>query len=262
MKFKRIVWIILLSSLLAIPVAAQENPLNYVTFNGFGFNYDKSLGENVNITNHAGGQPDMQVPGGPIVKNTEFILYTGDTVPADYDSQAYIQVYKTADFTGYEYASRQFTQLQSLLKDKPDLTQYMTVNADNTARNSLPYLPEFPAAQAIRARAHYVENDLVKGISYITIFRQDVSPFLSSEFFYTFQGISIDGTNYVTAIFRVNASMFPAEMASDFDYDAFSKDFVNYLNQSVTSLNAAVPSDFTPSLDTLDTIAQSFTFSS
>ncbi len=58
-------------------------------------------------------------------------------------------------------------------------------------------------------------------------------------------------------MFRLNSSMFPAEVGADFNYDAFYADLTSYFNQSVATLNAAAPEAFAPSLTTLDAVVQS-----
>jgi hypothetical protein len=258
-KFKLVALVLLIAGLIVLPAAAQ-NAANTLSYNGFGFSFDNALAQNVDITHFAGDPADLQQPGGPEVRHTEFTLYSGDSVPSSYESTASIRVYQTADFAGYEFPGNQLNALTTLVAQKPDLASYMTVPEDNTAGNSLPFMPIFPAAQVIRARARYVENAAVKGITYVTVYRQDVSPFTSDEFFYTFQGLSNDGKYYVSAVFRVNAGVFPAEIGNDFDYNTFSQQFIPYLKDSVQKLNNAAPTDFTPSLDTLDSVIQSFTF--
>jgi heat shock protein HslJ len=149
-------------------------------------------------------------------------------------------------------------QLQLILADRPDLATFMVV--DEVALPTLPFMPQMPAAQVIRARAQYIETASVRGVSYVTVYRQDVSPFVNNEFFYTFQGLSADGTQYVSAIFRLDASVFPAEIPADFDMEAFNAQFTAYLTESVNQLNAATPESFAPSLTAIDAVIQSFAF--
>lgn len=99
-----------------------------------------------------------------------------------------------------------------------------------------------------------------QGIGYLTVNKADASPFLSNEFGYTFQRISADGKYYVAATMRLTTSLFPAEIGSDFDIEAFSKRFQAYLAESVEKLNAAGAEAFQPSLDTPDGLVGSFRF--
>ncbi len=264
MKSKLLILVLLLA-LCALPVLAQDTTqqagtINVVSFNGFNFTFDSVLATNVNISQFAGDPADLAQPGGPEVRHTQFLLYSQTPPPESIlDAAGTIRVYNVADLTDYPTNAERFQQLQTLLNDRADLTPFMTVDV-NAAGTELPFLPVFPASQVIRARAQFVETPFVRGISYITVFRQDVSPFVNNEFLYTFQGVSLDGTRYISAIFRVDASMFPTEIPADFDMDTFTAQFQAYLTESVTQLNAATPESFTPSLSFIDAVIQSFSF--
>jgi heat shock protein HslJ len=245
----------------ALPTFAQDttNTNNTISFNGFNFSFPSTLATNVNISQVAGtgaGELDVDAP------HTQFVLYSGDAMAADdFDPPMTIRVYRTADFTGLETVENQRQQLQTLLSERGDLAQYSTV-AEDGGGTELPYLPVANAGQVLRARPQYVNMMGLEGVSYLTVYRQDVSPFTANDFLYTFQGLSSDGQYYVSAIFRLNTDLFPAEIEADFDYDVFSADYINYLTESVTQLNQAGPASFTPSLVDVDTVIQSFAFAS
>jgi heat shock protein HslJ len=202
-------------------------------------------------------------PGGPEVAHTQFVLYTNPPAPESiFDAPIAIRVYQTADFGPYEFPFQQLQQLETLLAERPDLAQFMAVPADNSSPNVLPFMPVLPAAQVIRARAQFVETPALQGVSFVTLYSQGVSPFTAGDFFYTFQGLSADGSHYVSLVARLNTGLFPSEIPADFDMDAFTATFNDYLNESVATLNAAAPDDFTPSLTALDALAQTFAFTS
>ncbi len=257
MKLK-IFTLMLILALGASPALAQDSTT--IAVNDFSFDLDSASAANVNISLYPGDAPDVQQPGGPEVAHADIALY--DTFPPEsiYDATGNIRIYETADFADYDYAAQQLEQLQTLLDQRPDLAAYTTIDPENTSNNALPYMPSQPGSQLIRAQPRYVETASVKGITYITIFRMDVSPILGNEFVYTFQGISDDGEHYVSATFWLNAALFPAEIPADFDYSAFDAGFIDYLSESVATLTAATPADFTPSLDSLDALVQSFAF--
>jgi heat shock protein HslJ len=261
MKMKTLLLALLLTALAlaALPAAAQEG-MNAVSFNGIGFTFDASLANNVDISFFFGDPPDLEQPGGPDPAHTEFLLYAGDTVPpSSWEGAGSVRFYAASGLTGYDFPTQQLQALQTLLADRPDLATFMTPTTD-IGTNNLPFMPIFPAGQVIRAQAHYVDGAEVAGIAYVTVFRQDVSPFVASEFLYTFQGISTDGSMYVAATFPINATMFPAELPGDFDYEAFSADFENYLNESIAKLNNAQPGEFSVPLNVYDAIISSIDF--
>jgi hypothetical protein len=160
---------------------------------------------------------------------------------------------------GYPFLQEQVTALQALLAERPDLSTYMTVQEDATA-NALPYVPVLPHGQIIRAKAEYVDTGSAQGIRYLTVSKADASPFLSNEFSYTFQGISVDGQRYIAVNLRLMTSVFPSEIGADFDIEAFSTRLQAYLAESVEKLNAAGADAFQPSLDSLDGLIGSFQF--
>lgn len=245
----------LLVTLVALPALAQDT----LTFNDFSFTLDSAVATNVNVTRYGGDAPDLQAPGGPEVAHTQFTLYNAFPVPESiFDSQGGVRVYNIADFGPYEFPSQRLAQLQSLLAERPDLAQFTATTDDSS--DELPFMPVMPAAQVIRARPQFIETPAVQGISYVTIYRQDASPFLGSEFVYTFQGISTDGAHYVSAIFPLETALFPAETPADFDYEAFIETINDYFAESVATLNDASPDAFTPSLTALDAIVRSFSF--
>lgn len=242
------------------PVAAQDGGPHRVSFDGFSFTLDAALAANVNIWQYPGDPVDLEQPGGPQAKHTLFTFYNERPVPESYyDGAGGIYLYKTADFAGYTFYEERLAQLQTLLAGRPDLASFM-VTPDNASDNTLPFLPIFPAAQVIRARAAYVDTATVTGISYVTVFRQDAFPFFGNEFLYTFQGLSADGAYYVSAIFRLNTALFPMDTPADFDYEAFVQNMNTYFAESVATLNGAAPEAFAPSLTTLDALIQSFAF--
>jgi hypothetical protein len=259
-KFK-LVGFMLLLALCALPVLAQENTINSVSLNGISFSFDSSLATNVNILQNPGDPVDYEAPGGPQVKNAEFMLYNQFPPTSSIESPASIRFYNTADFAGYTFFEERLQRLQTLLSERPDLASYMAVPED-MSDNSLPFLPVYPAGQVIRARAQYVEFAAVTGISYVTVYRQDASPFLGNEFIYTFQGLSTDGQYYVSAIFRLSTDLFPAEPDPNVDMEAFIAHINEYFTESITTLNEAAPEDFMPPLTTLDAVIQSISFSS
>lgn len=246
-------------SLVALPAGAQDNVTHTINFDEFSFTFDTAIAENVDITQYA-GDPAENGAGFAEVKHTQFRLYSG--VPASesmLDAAGGIRLYATADFAPYEADQRRLEQLQQLLADKPELADYMQVNAEDGSDHTLPFIPVFPAGQIIRAQAEYLDTPSFQGIRYVTIYRQDVSPFLAHEFLYTYQGLSADGSTYVSAVFTLNTSLFPAEIGNDFNYDTFLGKYNEYMTDAIQKLNDAKPEDITPSLAGLDAVVTSMT---
>jgi len=252
----RILVLMLLAALCILPVLGQNTPqaTSTVSFNGISFAFDSTLATNVNIVQKAAtGAQDMPAAD---AAHTEFQLYNQDMAPASaFETPAVINVYRVADLAGMDAINTEFQTLQTLLTTRGDLTPFTTVS-DTGDNPSLPFLPLANAAQAIHAKVMYVDTTSLQGVSYITIFRQDVSDFVGNEFVYTFQGLSWDGVYYVSAVFHLNTALFPQGTPSNFDATTYP----TYLRDSIAQLTTADPTAFTPSLTTADALIQSFSF--
>jgi heat shock protein HslJ len=249
---KRMLFLVCLLLVAVVPAFAQDDATNTITFNGFSFSFPSSLATNVNVSQFTNITDTFP----PNSDNTQFLFYNSYPAPeSPLDAVGAIFVYPVETLNADNRP--QYDQLQTLLNNRTDLTSF-TVIEENADAQQLPYLPQIAAGQVLRARPQYIESASVSGISYLTVWRQDVSPLMGNEFLYTFQGISSDGANYISAVFRLDTALIPSEMPADFDIDAFSANFIPYLNETVATLTNAAPTDFNPSLDVLDNLVRSF----
>ena len=65
----------------------------------------------------------------------------------------------------------------------------------------------------------------------MTVYRHDVAPFIASEFYYTFQGLTADGMHYVSMVFPITIDVFPAEFPDDLDYETFVEGLDTYFSE-------------------------------
>lgn len=244
--------------LFAVPASAQsaaqaaaqaDTEGHSIFFDGFSFTFPSSVATSVNVTQLTADDLTDTFP--PIAPHVQLLLY-GEGAGSDFPGEApgAIRLFRTADFEDGQNGV--LDSVRALLNERPSLTEFIAPNM------TLPFLPLYPAGQVVRARAQYVDNGFFSGISYVTAYQEAAEPLLGSQFVYTFQGVSIDGAYYVSAIFRLNTDLFPAELPSDFDYAEFSSGLDQYLANTMDTLNAAAPDDFTPSLADLDSIILSF----
>lgn len=250
----------------ALPVHAQDNGTHIVSFDGFSFSYDAAFGTQVHIRQYPGDPVNTEIPGSSEPPFTEFDVFTVGVGEAGgspwlFEAPVGVRVYRTADIAPYQYSQPQVDQLAALLAERPDLNMYMRPE-DVLQQTLLPFLPNPPALQAIRSHAHYVDLPTLSGIAYITVYREAVEPFMGSEFFYTFQGLSADGQYYVSALVQLDTDVFPHDLPADFNLDTWMSTLDAYYAESQAALNDAAPSDFTPSLDVADAVFASFTFGS
>jgi hypothetical protein len=252
--------LITLLAFMIVPAAAHEDGHHTVAYDHFSFAYTEAFGQNVNISHYAGDPVEDAGPGFSDAAHTQFnIGYLSQSPDSFFDSAVGIRVYAMEDIAQYDFLQAQADQLQALLGERPDLSQYENSIQAGNAQN-LPYIPVLPHGQILRARAHYVENESVAGIAYITYSNATVEPFLSNYFSYIFQSSSADGAYYINATFKLTTDLFPAEPPTDFNMEAFSANIDAYLEESIAKLNAAAPEDFSPSLDEIDAMIETFSF--
>ena len=252
---------VVIALLLTATPALAQNGTHTVSFDGFRFSFDDAVASRIMIQHYPGDIPEIG-PGGADAPHLQFELshVSRDPMPeAPPPVVGSVRVYEIASMAAYEGYPEQVERLQALLAERPDLTPSMAV-VENLTHNTLPFLPILPAGQLIRARAQYVDTPAVSGISYIVVYRQDVAPLLSNDFHWTFQGISADGSRYVSATLRLSTPLFPDEIPAGYDWDQTEAEWIAEFNEGIVTLNAAGPSDFSPSLDALDALVRTFAF--
>jgi len=246
--------------LVSLPVYAQDEP-STVSFDGIGFTFDEALGVSVNIAQVPGGSPGEDGPSAVGPGRLALTLYgpRGEAakVPRAFSAPGVVRFYHAADLAGHDWQSRQLADLRSLLDERPDLAPY-TAPGEGGASLPLPFVLDGSAAQAIDARAQYIDTPDLTGIAYLTVFRQDLYPFAAGDFWYTFQGLSADGEWYVAVDFQVEAGMFPAKVSQkDVKRVRTAKRWIAYQEQSVQTLDAAAADAFTPPLTSIDDLVKS-----
>lgn len=246
----------------AVPALAHENSNSHYEVEGFSFVIPESLATSINVMHYAADPVDPQAPNVAEPKHSIIIAYNaeglGAAVPAPFDAVGSMRVYRVADLAGYDMYEGTVQQLQTLIADKTDLASYMQYQDEPVdSMPTLPFLPIYNAGQILRARARYVETATLKGIVYLTVYRQYVGPFERGEFVYTFQGLSNDGSTYVAAQWKAAPNVFPEKYES-VDMDDFTAHYSEYMRDSTQQLNDSAASDFAPTLDVLDAVFASF----
>lgn len=247
---RKIIFVFSLLVLLILPASAQQD-LTHVQYGDFSFVLDSSLALNLSIR-------QVPEPGFPDLPHTEIKLHnTYSTEPSLATDVATIRIYNTEDLaSGDELFAAPYEALQTILADHPDLSVY---EAPNTT-NALPFLPFVAAGQVLRARISYTEQMGVRGISYLLVYTEVAEPFTSHSFWYTFQGISEDGSKYLTAVVPLTTTLYSDELPQNFDITTFVENMDSYISENVALLNEAPLDAFSPSLDTLNSLFTSFSF--
>lgn len=159
--------------------------------------------------------------------------------------QPQVHVFQAAEYAQYADLSKQIVSaLQGL--------QYL---------DGQPLPAGFPAGP-FNAHVGSVNFTNGTGIRYLTQFNQAPLPVTNNELIYYFHGLSSDGSKYVQVILPVQAPFLASDNnpASPLPADGipFTMDQLDaYFGAVASKLNATAPSQFAPSLDTLDALVQS-----
>lgn len=166
--------------------------------------------------------------------------------------KANLAIYPVSDYQKTdEEAAKRIANLQALLKDPSAVLPTV-----------IPVLPIYNAAQVFHANNKLLTFNSGKGIRFLTMYAQDVSPVTNDRLMYIFQGITTDGKYYVSAAFPVSSTLLADKYEDVKDFPDMNSSnagdlFQQYMKQTTDKLNKAAASDFTPNLDQIDAILQS-----
>jgi len=99
-----------------------------------------------------------------------------------------------------------------------DLQQYLTYGS-LTVGEHIPFFPLFNAAQFITAKIKKLSFQNGEGVRFVTLYTQSGPPINNNELFYAFQGITSDGSKYISAIFPLNHPNLSADSSLPDDMD-------------------------------------------
>jgi hypothetical protein len=241
--------------LAATPALAQDETTE-VAYGPIGFEVPEALGASVNVTSVP--RTDLDPPF--LVATIYGERAISSRIPRVGDGPTVVTAFRVADAEDVVDVSAQVDALRTILDERPEL-------APGTADDGLPFLPVTPGNQLLQSRPVYVDTPTVSGVAYLTAFEQageggplDRFPLTSTSVLATFQGLSADGTWYVSVVQELETSLFPAE-PSGRDVRRAAQDWDAYLAESLTSIDAASPGDFVPSLDAFDALVGSLDLS-
>ncbi|HUH96779.1 MAG TPA: hypothetical protein VLZ89_05435 [Anaerolineales bacterium] len=134
--------------------------------------------------------------------------------------------------------------------------------------DNLPRIPFINAGQVFAAQEKILPFRGGSGLRIVTQYASDVSPVNNGGLFYHFEGLTSDGRYYVVAILPVNLPFLSADNNPDSPVpsggiafpanNASGSDFEAYFKQITAQINSAAPNQFSPALNTLDALIQSF----
>jgi hypothetical protein len=170
-------------------------------------------------------------------------------------SPAVVQIFPISSFPNSDSISDQvLARLQAFLAARAPLTAH----ANTSGSEGIPVLPLVNAGQVIVVKPQYFNFQDGFGVRFVTSYGQDVYPITNQRLLYIFEGMSSDGKYVVSLQFPMKASILPESIdPNTFDFNQFVATYTDYLTTTVNDLNLLQPQDYTPTLDTLDSLIQS-----
>lgn len=192
---------------------------------------------------------------------TQFV-FEGFPTLTDGFSIPIIDIYPTADFEAFTVRDDdpfgygiELENLTTMLTERPDLALY-TDPSTVTTRDALtlPFLPPPYAGQVFRSQAAYIPFDDGWGIRYLAYYTQGIAEVREQDLMYTFQGVSNDGSTYISVSFPIVSGLLPTEYDPDLDPETFADNYTAYMQRVTAMLNKQDPALFDPTLTLLDAI--------
>jgi hypothetical protein len=142
-------------------------------------------------------------------------------------------------------AGRIATTLQDLLKSPREL-------------DTIPFLPQYNAAQAFHSHLQFLDFQNGQGLRYLVWFSQGIVPVNNNELIYTYQGITNDGTHYISVVLPVShPDLLANGTPTGNEFLDISSDYDAYLKKVVMELDLQSDSTFFPDLTQLDRLVRS-----
>ena len=214
-----------------------------ISYQGVSFSFEESLASSITSeTVPVDGETTLEIWAVP-----EHYLFTLNGYPLlNTFHEPQIRVFPVQEYRAINpNAGETINQLEELLENK-------SANPEN-----IPFLPVFNAAQLMQARVKYINLQNISGVRFLTQYGQDAGPINNQDMFYTFQGLTSDGQYYISAVLPISNPSLPHPDTTTMD-DTFYENFMNYVADMETNINALPEDSFSPPLTLLDAMLQSF----
>jgi hypothetical protein len=165
----------------------------------------------------------------------------------------------------YVYPVNEYVQMNKDVATIVDNLKAIINSPSQPLPKNLPFLPTFNAAQTFHSNEQSLTFQNGAGIRFLTQYAQAPYPVNNNSLFYTFQGLTKDGSYYVSVVLPINAAFLSPDgnpdtplPAGGVPFDWKNMENINTHFELVKQkLNATDPNAFTPSLINLDALIQS-----
>jgi WD40 repeat protein len=158
------------------------------------------------------------------------------------------------------FPTREYADINPLAGERMEALKIILDDNALPSEGELPVLPTFNSTQDLRGQVASLEFQGGRGLRFIARYSQGATPVVNPVVFYTFQGLTDDGSLYVAAFFPLYVSTLPDQIQVD-DWDAFNRGYQDYLADITSKLEKFAPNDFEPNLETFDNLIRSMTIS-
>jgi hypothetical protein len=154
------------------------------------------------------------------------------------------------------FPTREYADISPLAGERIEALRNLLDSNAISDRNELPVLPTFNSAQDLHSQEQFLAFQGGRGIRFVARYSQGIAPVINPCVFYTFQGLTDDGSRYVAAFFPLYSSILPDQIEVE-DWDAFSLGYTDYMSEVTSQLEKLDPGDFEPNLEFLDALISS-----
>lgn len=199
--------------------------------------------------------------------------YTCETVPEITQGMGFRPQYTNITFQGYVLSGKFFDAHISIFP----IQRYSELLPENVPQrvirlqaligggpsgDTLPLLPAFNAIQVFHARYQVLPFGNGGGIRYITLYAQYNAPINNHDLFYAYQGLTIDGLYWVSAVLPINNPILPDNgnnPPNGMSQEQFAANYAAYVTDITNQLNSQTSDSYTPTLTALDALVASIT---
>lgn len=154
------------------------------------------------------------------------------------------------------FPTREYAEINPMAGERIEALRTLLDGGALPAGVALPVLPTFNSSQDLRGQVHPLTFQGGRGLRFIARYSQETAPVVNPAVFYTFQGLTEDGSQYVAAFFPLYVSLLPDQIQVG-DWEAFNVNYAAYLAETTAVLDRLTPTEFTPDLTSLDAILTS-----
>jgi len=154
------------------------------------------------------------------------------------------------------FPTREYAEINPMAGERIEALRTLLDGGALPAGVVLPVLPTFNSAQDLRGQVIPLAFQGGRGLRFIARYSQGAAPVVNPAVFYTFQGLTEDGSQYVAAFFPLYISLLPGQVQVD-DWETFNVNYAAYLSETTAVLDQLTPAEFTPDLTSLDAMLTS-----